>query len=1040
MRRYAVDDKLAGPTAPAERAPPTPGKATLAQQLTTRGLSRAEVEAMIAAALAGGAPLPSALAAQIARANGRTFLAHTGDAAATLARAAERPVVVVDDHVVCDTTVDPASSGGAATIGAIVMQSGEGDAAAAVEPLDGATAAIGPAGEATAAVEPGTSAAIGGGTSTDHAARSQPSMPGQARARGRTSAKPLDPGAARDRKGLKAPASRGSRSSATTAPTATAAPAPSAPATATATAAPQDTLVEAWMEGHFSDQRLHQLATTIGTLPAAPSAVSPIDRAIPVAITDPMVRGGIELLAGIGLGMFDGVFWSVLKSLPMMGPAFAVIDGIRDGLETGQAFADAGAPLGGVIAEVRIVVDVAKSIIGNIGGWIDIGSGVVWSVGVGSAALGMLVGLAAPPIGVAIEGFAASCMVVYAGLSGGQAIFSAASSALGQAMVVMDAVLFVHDAVLAHRAEAAGDFERAGKLKALMQGSALDLVTDGIGALIDGAAAGFALWNLPGVDKLAKGGVDFLIDHTVDKVGDVLDGDLMKKIGGLLALRRTFDPGRFFDGLNPSVPPIGPGIEDPLRGGVDGVRGDPIQDLFNLVPMVGGVTLGDEMRTSAPYIDTSRAAPASGPIGQARRGTVDSILTTWNALGTQPIDWFQGLVDEILRGPPGTNAGAVAGMMQPSHWILLAVEGLANFINASGGAGSAQAVAAGATTVGGWIGMAQPVLDGASVFIQQAKPRLDTLVADVAAQIGKTRISLDGLRGGLAQVETASAQIGGVLDQQAQMTTLHHQLDATLAGIKLDRASLGLPDAIPVPGADAQLDAMLDQIHAPVTVLRGMIAQLKATAIDPMQAKILAVRAEVDGQLAMLHEELAAGGVVEQDLVAVEAKVKQTVADAAVAFAQWSGKIPIDLAQVGAALTELGASATAAAQVEMQTPAPATAATTEDPWRVAARTEGQPFIDSWTGAHEVQLRTIYQPVVAESEIVACQAAHDAALARGGDRFAPLLASRLARCLAYRGATGRDAIYGLWAAEDELLRAIALVNDPPPVPTPVHGQP
>jgi hypothetical protein len=99
-------------------APATPGKATLTQQLVLRGLTKEEVLAMIEAATRDGASAPAAIAARSPY--GAAAKIHTGPAAAALTEAADKPVVVVDEHVVVAASLDPQSQAGEAAIAAAV--------------------------------------------------------------------------------------------------------------------------------------------------------------------------------------------------------------------------------------------------------------------------------------------------------------------------------------------------------------------------------------------------------------------------------------------------------------------------------------------------------------------------------------------------------------------------------------------------------------------------------------------------------------------------------------------------------------------------------------------------------------------------------------------------------------------------------------------------------------------------------------------------------------------------------------------------------
>jgi hypothetical protein len=163
-------------------------------------------------------------------------------------------------------------------------------------------------------------------------------------------------------------------------------------------------------------------------------------------------------------------------------PVFAVIDTFRQGAEAVGKYQEVGDWGGGALAVLRAICDGGASIADNVSN-VPPGSSRarVPSSRSSSASApspprspGSVSRSARSPRRWRRSPAVAKTVKVVARLI---------SAALNGIKVVLDYVLLLHNASKAEEAEAAGDFERAAKYRQLMQGNAVDLVTDTISTI-----------------------------------------------------------------------------------------------------------------------------------------------------------------------------------------------------------------------------------------------------------------------------------------------------------------------------------------------------------------------------------------------------------------------------------------------------------------------------------------------------------------------------------------------------------------------------
>lgn len=809
--------------------------------------------------------------------------------------------------------------------------------------------------------------------------------------------------------------------------TGNAAPAPSADAAPHTPGAAPDGLVDYYMETHWSDARFMGLVAEHGYPGSAPKNVmSELDRWMPTD-TPPSVRSTVNLVAGIGLGVFDSLFWSGLKAIPIIGPSFAIIDTFRQVSESVGKYQEVGDWGGGALAVLRAICDGGASIadnVSNTAGFIEGACFIIAGIlGIGAVATALAgIGIAVGAVAAVVAEIGLVCKTV-------KVVARLISAALNGVKVVLDYVLLLHNASKAEEAEAAGDFERAGKYKQLMQGNAVDLVTDGIATVAD------SVEGIIGVMGMGSG------PSTVAKIGTKIGGEAF----GLAAdqankWRKAI--GKVGRGLGGGANPA-----DGINGGREGTGGalDDLLDVDVNVPImvptpIGAIPIGsqtvnlaDQMRTSDRYVDPNAVAAASGAIGAARQQTVEQLNNAQQGLGTEPISWYQKLVNEILTPPTAPNtATAIADAMKPSQWITSALSGMRHLLSMAG-AGTLDSIAGAADTAGGWLtSKLQPMIGQINQFLATAKPRMQQMLENANQQIQQSQLNLERVRNLISTLENGAAKVAEITSSKGVIEQKYQELMTKADSFRVSRSSLGLPASIPIPFVDGRIDSAIAGVNAPINAFKAAVTAVKTAIIDRIAAAVNQAAQWVQQKMATFRRQLSEGGAAHTTLVTQYNNFKQLFARATRAFASWDGQIPnIDLSGAGAYLRQIAAASRRAKEIE--------AGQRPDPWKDIAKGEGQTFVNSWRGQHGDQLRTLYQPRPNPAEMAAVNSLYSSVRPRATGAAAQRLDEAYRRCQAASGQPGRRGLYALWQAENDLIAAAnAAAVAPPPSPAPAPG--
>jgi hypothetical protein len=795
------------------------------------------------------------------------------------------------------------------------------------------------------------------------------------------------------------------------------------------------------METHWSDARFMALVGEHGYPGSAPkNVVSELDRWMPTD-TNPSVRSTINLIAGVGMGLFDSLFWSGLRAMPVVGPVFAVIDTFRQGAEAVGKYQEVGDWGGGALAVMRAICDGGAAIadnVSNTAGLIESACTVISVIlGIGAVATALA------GIGVAVGAIAAAVASIAGVAKTVKVVARLISAALNGIKVVLDYVLLLHNASKAEEAEAAGDFERAGKYRQLMQGNAVDLVTDTISTITDsitGIIGVIGMGGEGGMSTITKAGL-----RAGGKLGDMLgDRDTGRRVGVIVGgnLNRAWKlykhGGRLAGGMG------GANGSDGINGAREGSGGamdDLLDHDFNLPEMIPTpigmiptgntqvINLADQMRTSDSYVDPNAVAAASGAIGSARQQTQADLTAAQQGLGTEPISWYQKLVNEVLTPPQAPNtATAIADAMKPSQILMNLLGGIRNFL-ATAGDGSLDSIAAAADRVAGWgNSLLQPAIGKVNQFLAGAKPRMQQMLEQANQQIQRSQINLERVTNLISTLERGAAKVEEITGQGGVIEQKYRELMAKADGWRVTRASLGLPASIPIPFVDGRIDSAINAVNAPINAFKAAVTAIKTAIVDRITAAVTQAAQWVQQKMATFRRQLSEGGAAHAAIQSSYNTFKQLFDRATKAFAEWDGQIPnIDLSGAGNYLRQVAAAARRAKEIE--------AGQRPDPWKDIARNEGQTFVNTWRSQHGDQLRTIYQPRPNPAEMAAVTALYNSVRPRAHGAAAQRLEAAYQRCQQAAGQPGRRALYALWQAENELISAAnAVATAPAPAPT------
>jgi hypothetical protein len=191
---------------------------------------------------------------------------------------------------------------------------------------------------------------------------------------------------------------------------------------------------------------------------------------------------------------------------------------------------------------------------------------------------------------------------------------------------------------------------------------------------------------------------------------------------------------------------------------------------------------------------------------------------------------------------------------------------------------------------------------------------------------------------------------------------------------------------------------------------------LDQQAVATWREQIDAMMEALQQQVAAFRAQISEGGAFRAELAAQVAAFQAAADSVTRALAAWDGNLELD---AGAAVAWLLSVAEAARGAAAQT----LAGENSYPWPQILRETAQPAVDAWRGRYGADVEAQYHPPVPRWEIDACRALHDEALADPVIRDPSGIEVAWQACAAFEGQEGREALYGLWDAEEDLVAAV-----------------
>lgn len=794
------------------------------------------------------------------------------------------------------------------------------------------------------------------------------------------------------------------------------APAPAAQSAPLGTVRPVDGFVDHYMEAHWDRAEFDTACQELGYPDNAPTtALSEIDRLLPTN-TSPEIRAAISLGVAIGSGVLDAAVMGSLKAAPILGIAFSFIDGARQGLESFDKYGKLNDSFGQWVSGARAALDTAASIADNLAGL----ASIIESAAAVVAGIATLTVAGAPVAAVAATVMEAAKVI--------KLVLQAVSANSSLIKAGLDVVLFVHNTTAAKEAEAHGDAAAAAKHRDLAQGNVIDAVGDTMAWLTTFADAAMGVILPTAMGAGAKIG-----SQIINKGAKSANTQLNARAKDLA--KTLYKGGKGAVALAGSATPVlqtGAGqvaATGNVRQNVTGLGGTlgEIASMYNNT--LGQVGLGDEMLVDDKlplgydYVDRKRASGGEGEIAAARTQTAAMLDTDEQGLETGAIPWYQQLLNEIVQAKP-TDAGDVAQMMTPSGLIRAALGQVPALL----GKLSADDLAALASGVESMAGSVQSVLGPAmthvSSFIQEVKPHLHPILEGMSKQVTQSELNVTRIREILDSLQQGTSKVQEWTAPAGQIDATVNGAIAALAGAKVTRAKLGVPEAVP----DALIAPAIQGANAPIGAAEAALRALKTKLVDQVRAWIAEKSAWFQSKVTEWQQMFQENSQFVQALRAAHEKMKQLVARATEAFIKWDGQIKIDLAGAGAWLHQIGAAARKAKEVEQKPEAGGDGkAGASWPAKVAS---AQQWIDGWKTQNAPRVESQYHPKVPPHEIAAVTAYYQGVKARVGGRPTPSLDQAYAACMQFAGQQGREALYGLWEAENRLVAAAHALDGKP----------
>lgn len=746
----------------------------------------------------------------------------------------------------------------------------------------------------------------------------------------------------------------------------------------------RDGLVDPYMANHWDPSAFHELGHEVG-YPGNLSSdtVSTVSMLLP-ADTSPETRAVVEVMCAAACGFMDDVL--ITRAAEALGVSGDLLLSLVDlGSDTAQVLSlddPTATALFATITLFELSISCFDLALDHVAGVVGDLSMISTAIGIATFALGQL------PVAVAtavanVAGFA-TVEALLTALAAVSAAITAVTVAINVPLrglqvsadllrIGLDAIQYVYAERCANHSEAAGNFAKAEQYRELMRGRAFDLIEDYLNATMH------VLLAIPFATTWKK--------YSAMALKTVLPGESGAVVG---AVEKAFDAiaetewWSDFASRLPDLPgPVDPrDLADPLR--VDQGR--------------------------SPFVERRKGA-GLGPLSEARGRTIAMLDAGWLSLSGDAPEWHQGLVDDIANPSDGPGFDEATS---PTYWIGQLVREMP-FLAGLVADTSLEGIAAGCDLAAGLLPGTQPVFDGITLTLLELRPRLGELVDGFADLVLRQQLDLSRLEEIATQLELQVAGLRALVDPTEMLHGNTEEMVAMLDGLRVDPAKFQLPAWAPVSLVEQVVAPLNETIDLAIAEIRSLEQQVIETWRVTIDGALAAVEAEVE----VFRAAVSDGGSLHVALEARLAAFRAQVTQAAEAFAEWDGVVRFDVSVAVAFLRSTAEAARAAAEAEGPDG-------TGDPWPAILRDTAMPAILAWRARHADEVAQQYHPTVPAWEVDACRSVHADATAdpalSAGDRSALDAAWNTVR--GFAGQTGREALYGLWEAEEVLIAAVS----------------
>ncbi|MEC7984787.1 MAG: DUF4157 domain-containing protein [Myxococcota bacterium] len=736
-------------------------------------------------------------------------------------------------------------------------------------------------------------------------------------------------------------------------------------------ARPVDNIVDHYMKVHWEQSDLIAKTEEFGIYPDA--IATETDRWLP-SNTPASVRGGANLLVGLGAGLLDATFEAFAKSIPGVGAVAELLYGIKDGWENIADCVKNGDGTAAFFEGLRAVLDTIAGISGNIADLFTYVQDTAHVLAPFTAGISEVIGV--PAAGIAN---AASWI----------------SSACATGLAITDLGLTIYYYIQGQEAEAAGNFA----LQAWYKKRATDGVFRTVGSILQATFA----WLSVGTGALVPGQAPSNFAELLVDSGQ----KFVKNIGGLSKEGAA------------NIEAIFKRFNGPVRSFAV------MQGVTNMTAAMG---FGDVMRRDddgfmgAHYIQRQDLATtgtrAAELIGNARSVTVANMNEGWQNLESDKPKWHQEVINKILAPESGVQAFDVMNAaLRPSEWIRLMFAGARYILTAIGDGGLEAVAGLAGLAETALTGIAQPFINNMSAWFQENKPYLDEMLVNLNSRLQEQSVSLQTLRDVLNQVQSFIGKVDQLADQGGVIDNAVQPLIDRIAGMRISGDSLGIPGWVPeraynwaIRGINGTLDRAI-----------GFITSIKDGALRQLDSGIETAQGWAQDRLTYFQESIAAGGELETMLQDELRRVQETTQEVTEAWTAWDGDFSVDFSGAAEWLQQM------ATQIR-----DATSTARQNRWKEYVQTGAQQHVDYWKQTHEHEVMENFWPNMPAHELSAIEQARTELVNNLSQIDTPEAQARLQEvnlayqeCVAFRGKQGREALEGLWLAEERLARLALL---------------